>query len=78
MKEYKVVPFLASIKEGANPNQIATQLEQIINSNTYDDWKFYRLDNVNVEIAAGCFGSLAGQPNSYSNYDLVIFSRKKQ
>lgn len=73
MKGYKVIPFIARIKSGKSANQIADQLQEVITSNSNEEWDFVEVTSVTAEISAGCLGALLGQSNSYVRYDLVIF-----
>ena len=76
-QEIKIVPFSAMISSNSNAQQIATQFEKIINEYSSKAWSYKGTKKVKVEINSGCLGPLFGQTKSYSNYDLIIFTKGK-
>lgn len=73
--EYLVVPFQGQIKGSGTPQEVSKQLQDIINQHATQGWEFYTLNDVNIQVAPGCLGSLMGASTSYVAYDQVIFRR---
>ena len=75
--KYKVVPFVASIdhKKGTS-NDVARQLEQLINQYASNGWDYMRLEGVTTFIQPddGCFG-LVKKPGYQTTRQMVVFSK---
>lgn len=75
--EYKVVPFVASIdhKSGTS-DDVAKQLEKLINEYASQGWKYIRLEGVSTFVNPdnGCFG-LGAKPGFTTNRQMVVFSK---
>lgn len=57
--EYKVVPFVATIDpRNGTSDQVAKQLEILINQGASEGWSYVRLESVTTYVNAddGCFG----------------------
>ena len=73
--EYKVVPFIASIDQNkGKPTDVAQQLEEIINQNSNQGWKYIRLESVTtlVQPENGCFG-IGSKPGFTTSKQMLIF-----
>jgi len=73
--QYKVVAFQGRIKSSGSADQVASQLESIINGESAGGWESYQLGDVNIEVSPGCLASLFGSKVSYMQYDQVIFRK---
>jgi len=77
--EYRVVPFVGHLKQGMfnveNAQQVSEQLQAVINQYTTEDWEFYRVDKIDVQITPGCLASLFGARVSFITFDQVVFRR---
>ncbi|WP_421810708.1 hypothetical protein [Flagellimonas sp.] len=73
--EYKVIPFVASLdpKKGTS-NNVAEQLEEIINKAEEQGWKYVRLESVTtyVQPDSGCFG-IGGQQGYTTTKQMIVF-----
>ncbi|MDO6854220.1 hypothetical protein Q4599_11575 [Cellulophaga lytica] len=57
--KYKVIPFVASINHNkGGSNDVAKQLEAIINDYQDEGWKYLRIESVSTFVLpdSGCFG----------------------
>ena len=73
--EYRVEPFIGSIKESQNIKLVAEQLQSMINKGVSDGWEFDRIDTIQVSVAPGCLAGILGAKNSLITYNFVIFRR---
>jgi len=74
--QYKVVPFIGRIKMGkGSAQEVAEQLQALIDQFVGEGWEYYRIDPVQIEVRPGCLASLFGAQASYINFDQVIFRR---
>ena len=75
--EYKVVPFVASIdhKNGTS-NDVAQQLEELINQYSSQGWNYVRLEGVTTYVGPdkGCFG-FGGKPGYQTTRQMIVFSK---
>lgn len=76
--EYKVIPFVASIdyRKGTS-EEVAKQLENLINDNYEKGWNYLRLESVSTYIGPdnGCFG-IGGKPGYTTTRQMVVFNKK--
>lgn len=75
--EYKVVPFVATMKQQKETTAVvAQQLEELIRNYSDQGWKYIRLESVStfIEPDNGCFG-LGAKPGFMSSYQMVVFSK---
>lgn len=73
--EYKVVPFVASIDpRTGTSDQVAEQLENLINQGASGGWNYVRLESVTTYVHAenGCFNN---KPGYTTARQMVVFSR---
>ena len=75
--QYKVVPFKGSIEQGASVENIASQLEQVINQYASQGWEFCQVGDVDIEVRPGCIAGLLGAKVGYVRHDQVIFRKAK-
>ena len=78
---YKMVqiPPAISVKEKSHKgNEAAIYLEQVINQMAEQDWEFYRIDSVGVQVEPGCLSSLFGQKTVETTYYVISFRKEKQ
>ncbi|AEW85171.1 hypothetical protein FCOL_01610 [Flavobacterium columnare ATCC 49512] len=75
--KYKVVPFIASLdpKKRTSDN-VAIQLENLINDLSNQGWKYVRLESVTtfVNPETGCFG-LGAKPGYMTTRQMVVFEK---
>jgi len=73
---YKVLPFVAKITKKDSTNEVANQLENLINEQTELGWEFMHLENVETKIEPdmGCFG-IGATPGSTVIYKMAVFKR---
>lgn len=75
--EYKVIPFVASIdhKKGTS-DDVAQQLEELINQYASQGWKYERLEGVTTFVSPnnGCFG-FGAKPGYETTRQMVVFSK---
>jgi hypothetical protein len=76
---YHVVPFVGTIKTGFfstdNAQTVSSQLEALIAHYVQQDWDFYSIEKVDIQVKPGCIGSLLGQSASHISFDQVIFRK---
>lgn len=73
--EYKVVPFVASINPRTDTSdQVAKQLETLINQGASEGWNYLRIESVTTYIHPenGCFND---KPGFNTTRQVVVFSR---
>lgn len=73
--EYLVVPFVGMIKGSGSADEVSKQLQAAINGQATQGWEFVTLNDVGIEIAPGCLGSLMGKEKTYARFDQLIFRR---
>lgn len=76
--QYKVVPFIGKLDQRGRAEDVADQLQGLINNYTERGWIFHQLADVNIEIKPGCLGVLFGAKAGYVRYDQLIFRREIQ
>jgi hypothetical protein len=76
MTEYKVVPFVASVKNLEGAQQAAMQLEALILQAAAEGWQYMGLESVETFVAGtgGCFG-IGAQPGRLTSYSMAVFQR---
>ncbi len=74
--EYKVLPFVASIDKNGTSENVANQLENLINTQAHQGWQYLRVESVTtfVQPEKGCFG-IGAQPGFTTARQLVVFSK---
>ena len=78
--KYKVVPVLTNVLESEGSQGAARQLEQLINTEAAQGWRFVSLERcekiLSTPATSGCFG-LGGTPesNRITRYDMAIFEK---
>ncbi len=73
--KYKVVPFVASINhKSGTSNDVAQQLEELINQFASKGWKYIRLESVTTFVNPdnGCFG-FGAKPGYETTRQMVVF-----
>jgi hypothetical protein len=61
-----------------DPDRVATQLNDLINSQSTLGWEFYQINSVNISISPGCLAGLFGAASYEKKYDMVIFRKSAQ
>lgn len=77
---YKMVqaPPTISVKEKAHKGtEAAAYLESVVNEMAQQDWEFYRVDSIGVQLQPGCLGGLFGQKGSESLYYVITFRKPR-
>jgi hypothetical protein len=74
--EYKVVPFIGSVKGKHGADTVAQQLSSILNQHAAYGWEFQQMGDVNIQIKPGCLASLFGASASYIRFDQLVFRRQ--
>lgn len=73
--QYSVVPFIGKIKGKQSAQDVAQQLQAVINDQAEKGWEFVGLADVNIEVQPGCLGALLGGKNTYLRFDQVVFRK---
>lgn len=73
--EYKVVPFIGTIKGSQGAELVSAQLQDVIDQYAGQGWEFYQLTNTNIEVRPGCIAGLFGASVTYITFDQIIFRR---
>lgn len=84
---YRVIPFTASIMAGEGAKAAAKQLEELVNAQAQEGWRYVRLETARTTITTpgkegnpGCLGCFAtpGIPTTYqaTDYYMAVFSRE--
>ena len=71
------IPPNISVRGGGRGQEAAQYLENVVNEQAVEGWEFYRVDNIGVEVPAGCL-AIFGQKSTYTNYYVVTFRRESQ
>jgi hypothetical protein len=58
--EYKVIPFMGTVKSGEGADVAAMQLQHAIAEWVTKGWEFVQLGEVNIEIKPGCLAGFLG------------------
>lgn len=72
----KVLPFNPVITGKQSSNKVAQDLEELINVQAAEGWKFYNFYTSETMIAGsnGCFG-FGAKPNFNVNVGFVVFTK---
>ncbi|MFM0277720.1 DUF4177 domain-containing protein [Paraburkholderia sediminicola] len=76
--EYKMVQAPSNIAVRAREHrgdEAAAYLEGVVNEHARDEWEFYRVDSIGVNVQPGCFDALFGRKVQSATYDVVTFRR---
>jgi hypothetical protein len=73
--QYRVVPFIGSVRGNQGAQEVAAQLESVVNKFAAEGWEFCQSCDVNIEVSPGCLGALLGAKVTYVRYDQVVFRR---
>jgi len=73
--QYKTIPFIGKNSNLLDPNLIANQLNREINSNSIDGWEFYKINNVNIYVEAGCLPAMFGAKSYEKRFDMLVFRK---
>ena len=73
--QYKTIPFIGESKYLLDPNLIANQLNKAINTNSSDGWEFYKINNVNIYVEAGCLPAMFGAKSYEKRFDMLVFRK---
>jgi coproporphyrinogen III oxidase-like Fe-S oxidoreductase len=77
--EYKVVPFAAASKSGANREEaVAAQFSQLLAFVSNEGFEYYRMDHYSLFEQPGCLAALFGAKATVLTYDVAIFRRQKK
>ncbi|HQX02517.1 MAG TPA: DUF4177 domain-containing protein [Flavobacterium sp.] len=75
---YKAVPFTARISQNDTTQQVAQQLENLINEYAQQGWEYVGFENVETQVApdAGCFGTgIGAKPGFTTSFKIVVFKK---
>lgn len=72
---YFVAPFKGSISSGQRAEDVAKQLQDLINHYESHGWEFVETASVDIEVKPGCLGALLGAKVQYVRHDQVIFRK---
>jgi hypothetical protein len=73
-KNYKVIPFVASVTNKQTTGQVAEQLENIINREASEGWNFESLERIETNVTPiGCFGIKDKTTTNF--FQLIVFSK---
>lgn len=76
--EYLVVPFMGQGRGGFSADDVARQLQSLINQHAARGWHFCQVNDINIEVQPGCIAGLFGASVHYVRFDQVIFRRAKR
>ena len=80
MYQYKVIPFIGSIKgEKVTPDNaknVSNDLEKVINEYARQGWEFYEIDKVDIATSPGCMTAFLGGKSSVITFDQLIFRKQ--
>lgn len=75
--QYKIIPFKASLSKAGTSNNVADQLQQVVDSYTMDGWEYQGMESISTFVAgsSGCFGfgATAGYTTSVQ---VLVFVQK--
>lgn len=72
--EFKVLPFHPTVTDTGGAAQAANQLQQIINEQLSQGWKFRSLESMTTSVKpTGCAGF--GQKESITSIQLLVFDK---
>jgi hypothetical protein len=74
---YQVLPFRGNVKE-FDPNAVAVQLNDLINSQAAKGWIFHEINSVHIMVSPGCLATLFGAKHFPVSYDMAIFKKEEQ
>lgn len=80
MYQYKMVQVPPNIQVQASKhkgNEAAMYLQGIANEYAEDDWEFYRIDTIGVQVSVGCFDALRGKKASNASYYVITFRKPR-
>jgi hypothetical protein len=74
--QYKVIPFTANVGRNSNTDNVATQLQNAIESIAKDGWKYEQMESVETQVAGskGCFG-IGVQEGTVTSIKVLVFSK---
>ena len=72
---YRVVPFIGSVKKGGTAEEVAKQLQTVIDQHASDGWELHTFNDVNIEVRPGCVAGLFGAGSDYVRFDQLRFRR---
>ncbi len=82
--EYKVVALPRTIavmkkffKETDPAAVVADYVQKVISDGIAGGWEFYRIDTVSLHESTGCLGSLFGQKDTTTGFNVVTFRKTK-
>lgn len=79
MSQYKVVPFIGTVRGGAfskeNASTVSAQLQALIGQHAREGWELQGIEKVGIEVQPGCIAGLLGAKPSNIDFDQVIFRR---
>lgn len=58
--KYKVIPFKADLMAGEGNTKAAAQLEQLVNQQVADGWKYVRLESIQTVVTTPGKASIPG------------------
>jgi len=73
----QVPPSISVKKKEHKGNEAAHYLESIVNEMAVDNWEFYRIDSIGVQVAPGCFASLVGKKTEQYVHYVVSFRKQR-
>jgi hypothetical protein len=78
--EYIVLPFLAHTIEGRGAESAANQLQNLINEQAAQGWKFISLENAETIVItpanSGCFGiGATAESSRITRFDMAVFEK---
>lgn len=77
--EHKVIPFVATAnQQNMSSTNIAHQLENLIQVQNDEGWKYVRLESVStfVQPVEGCFG-IGNKPGYMTSYQMAVFTKEE-
>jgi hypothetical protein len=77
--DHKVIPFVATAnQQNMSPTNIAQQLENLIQVQNDEGWRYVRLESVStfIQPVDGCFG-IGTKPGYMTSYQMAVFTKEE-
>lgn len=72
MQDYRVAPFIGSSTGALRPDEVARQLEALLNISARDRPSLVALGPVSISVSPGCLGRLLGRESTRIQFDQLV------
>lgn len=75
---YKTVQIPPNIQTNTREtgSEAAVYLQSVLNEKASEGWEFQSVEMVGVAVKPGCFESLKGTRETFTNYYVIVFRRE--